>query len=1189
MMKRFLLISQVVLFVLFAHTTSYAQGPDKSSRPIVKYPLEFAVSPPVRDLPPGREKKEDGEKERPLHRPFLRSRNIPDSAVQTSTPTLASAQGINQWEGLGVGYPGFTLTALPPDPNMAVGPNHIVQWVNNAFVVFDKQGNEILAPVDDGTFWGGLLGTCNQLGGFSDPIVQYDRMADRWIVGEVALPLFPGLFGQFAQCFAVSTTSDPTGSYYMWAYGFGTDIPDYPKISVWPDAYYVTFNIFHSSGPFVGPEACAWNRSAMLQGVHAPAFVCFTLNGAFYASLLPSDLDGPTPPPAGSPNFFMNIDPSSSALNMWSFHVNFANPQSSTFTGPVSVPGVAPFVSPCIDIPECIPQPGTPQKLDALADRLMYRLAYRNFGDHASIVANHTVLTPNGNTGVRWYEVRNPGPAPTLFQQGTFAPDSENRWMGSIAMDKAGNIGVGYSVASDLTYPSIRITGREVGDTPGELQTETFAVVGSGSQTAYDRWGDYSAMRIDPSNDCTFWYTQEYQASTADVAWNTRIISFQFPSCGQSLTPTTTTVVSSANPSTSGQTVTFTATVSPAAATGSVQFFDGATSLGTATLSGGTAMLSMTALSVGSHNITAAYGGNSSYAASTSSALTQTVNASLISTTTALTSSQNPSTFGQAITFTATVSQAAATGTVQFFDGGNSLGTVPVSGGTALFVTGSLSVGSHNITAAYSGDSTYAASTSSVLTQTVNAISTTTALTSSANPSTPGQVVTFTATVSPAASTGTVQFFDGGNSLGTVPLSGGTALFLTASLSVGSHSITATYGGDSTHAASTSTVLTQTVNPSLISTSTALASSANPSTSGQAVTFTATVSDAASTGTVQFSDGATPLGTVALSGGTASFSTAALSVGSHNITAAYGGDSTHAGSTSSVLTETVSPIGTTTSLTSSRNPSTFGQVVTFTATVSPAGSTGNVQFFDGGSSLGSATVSGGTASLSTSALAVGSHNITATYSGDSTHATSTSAVLTQTVSPSFTTTTALTSLPNPSTYGQSVAFTAVVSSLGGTPTGTVTFLDGATPLGSSALNASSATLSVSNLSAGTHTITAQYNGDGTFSGSASSGLLQTVNKANTTTTLTSNHNPSNNSQPVTFTAAVSPATATGTVQFFDGATLLGSAPLSGGVASLTTSTLGGGTHSVTASYGGDGNDNGSTSAVLTQTVRGKKN
>jgi Bacterial Ig-like domain (group 3) len=912
MVKTFLLIPLVVLVA----GTAYAQGggrtPGGSSHPpIVRYPLEFAVTPPVRDLPPGRTK-ESGEKERPLHRPFMRSGNGADPVVQTSTPTFASAQGVNQWEGLGAGYPGFTITAVPPDPNIAVGPNHIVQWVNNAFVVFDKQGNQIQGPVDDGSFWG-LMSTCTQLGGFSDPIVQYDRMADRWIIGEVALPLLPPILGQFAQCFAVSTTSDPTGSYYTWAYGFGTDIPDYPKISVWPDGYYVTFNIFHSSGAFVGPEACAWDRNGMLQGVHAPAFVCFNLNGAFYASLLPSDLDGATLPPPGSPNFFMNIDPSSSALNMWSFHANFANPQNSTFVGPVSIAGVAPFTSPCIpDIPECIPQPGTTMKLDALGDRLMYRLAYRNFGDHASIVANHTVLTPGGNTAVRWYEVRNPGPTPTIFQQGTFAPDNDNRWMGSIAMDKSGNIGVGYSVASGLTYPSIRVTGWEVGDTPGELQTETFAVVGSGSQTGYDRWGDYSAMRIDPSNDCTFWYTQEYQATTQSAGWNTRIIAFQFPSCGQSLTPTTTTISSSANPSTSGQMVTFTVTVSPAAATGTVQFFDGASSLGTIPLSSGTASLSTAALAVGSHAITAAYSGNSSYAGSTSSVLTQTVNTSLISTTTALTSSLNPSTFGQMVTFTATVSPAAATGTVQFFDGANSLGTIPLSSGTASFSTAAPAVGSHAITAAYSGDSSYAASTSSVLTQTVNASS--------------------------------------------------------------------------------------------ISTTTALASS-----------------------------------------------------------------------------------------------------------------------------------------------------------------------------------------PNPSTYGQSVGFTAFVSSSSGTPTGTVIFRDGATTLGSSALDAGGfATLSVSSLSAGTHTVTAQYNGDSTFSGSTSPALSQTVNKANATTTLTSNRNPSNNQQPVTFTATVSPSTATGIVQFFDGATLLGSAPLSGGVASLTTTSLSGGSHPVTANYVGDGNYNGSTSAVLTQTVRGKK-
>ena len=783
-----------------------------SRPPVVTYPLEFGVTPPIRELPP-RAFEARGEKERPLHRPSMRSENVADPVIQASTPTSASAQAVNQWEGLGAGYPGFTVTAVPPDPNIAVGPNHIVQWVNNAFVVFDKQGNQVQAPIDDGTFWG-PLSTCNQLGGFSDPIVQYDRLADRWIIGEVAIPLLPGLFGQFAQCFAVSTTSDPTGSYYTWAYGFGSTINDYPKIGIWPDGYYVTFNIFEISGAFVGPEACAWDRTGMLQGVHAPALVCFNLNGALYASLLPSDLDGATLPPAGSPNFFMNIDPSSSALNMWSFHANFATPQDSTFVGPVAVPGVAPFASPCIDIPECIPQPGTTMKLDALGDRLMYRLAYRNFGDHASIVANHTVLTPSGTTGVRWYEVRNPGPAPTLFQQGTFAPDTDNRWMGSIAMDKSGNIGVGYSVASDLTYPSIRVTGWQVGDLLGELQSETLAVVGSGSQTGYARWGDYSAMRIDPSNDCSFWYTQEYQASTESANWSTRIISFEFPSCGQSLTPTTTTIGSSPNPSTVGQVVTFTATVSPVAATGTMQFFDGATSLGTATVSSGTASFSTAALSAGSHSVTAVYSGDSTYAGSTSSALAQTVNAALISTTTALTSSPNPSTYGQSVGFTAFVggSSATPTGTVTFLDGATILGssTIDASGFAALAVS-TLSAGAHNVTARYNGNSAFSGSTSPVLLQTVNKANTTTTLTSSRNPSNNQQPVTFRAAVSSSTATGIVQFFDGATSLGTAPLSDGVASLTTSALSAGSHSVSANYSGDGNYNGSTSAVLTQTV------------------------------------------------------------------------------------------------------------------------------------------------------------------------------------------------------------------------------------------------------------------------------------------------------------------------------------------------------------------------------------------
>jgi hypothetical protein len=412
----------------------------------------------------------------------------------------------------------------------------------------------------------------------------------------------------------------------------------------------------------------------------------------------------------------MSLDPFGGVLNLWKFHVNFGNPKLSTFAGPTVITPAA-FTAPCLDTQDCIPQPGTAMKLDALGDRLMYRLAYRNVGDHASIVATHTVVAPGGNAAVRWYELRDPAGTPTIYQQGTFAPDSDNRWMASIGMDHAGNIGVGYSVASAATYPSIRFSGWELGDTAGELQAETFSVNGGGAQTGYNRWGDYSSIRIDPRDDCTFWYTQEYQATTQSANWNTRIVSFRFPSC--TLVSSTTTLSSSPNPSTVGQSVTFTATVSPSNATGTVQFLDGTTAIGSGVVTAGVASLSTSALAAGDHDITAVYSGDGSYASSTSAIVTQVVSGGTsINTTTTLTSSRNPSNAGQAVTFTATVSPSAATGTVQFFDGSALLGSAPLSGGRAALTT-SLGSGSHSITAAYSGDSTYNASTSAVLTQTV--------------------------------------------------------------------------------------------------------------------------------------------------------------------------------------------------------------------------------------------------------------------------------------------------------------------------------------------------------------------------------------------------------------------------------------------------------------------------------------
>ena len=676
--------------------------------------------------------------------------------------------------------------------------------------------------------------------------------------------------------------------------------------------------------------------------------------------------------------------------------------------------------------------------------------------------------------------------------------------------------------------------------------------------------------------------TPEY--SSNNTVYASRTFTISLTNLPLSLATTSTSVASNNNPSTYGQSVTFTATVSGGSSpSGTVTFKDGGTTLGTGTLSGTTATFSTSALGAGSHSITAVYGGDANNATSTSSALTQTVNQA--TTTTAVASNNNPSTYGQSITFTATISGGSSpTGTVTFKDGGTTLGTGTVSGGSATYSTAALGAGSHSITAVYGGDTNNATSTSSALTQTVNQATTTTAVASNGNPSGYGQSVTFTATISGGSSpTGTVTFKDGGTTIGTGTVSGGSATLSTSALTVGSHTITAVYGGDTNNATSTSSGLTQTVNQA--TTTTSVSSSANPSTIGQSVTFTATVSGGSSpSGTVTFKDGGTTLGTGTVSGGSATFATAALSVGSHSITAVYGGDTNNATSTASALTQTVNQATTTTSVSSSANPSGFGQSVTFTATVSGGSSpSGTVTFKDGGTTLGTGSLLSGSATFSTSSLAAGSHSITAVYGGDTDNATSTSSALTHTVNQA-TTTTSVSSSANPSGFGQSVTFTATVSG-GSSPSGTVTFKDGGTTLGTGTLSGGTATLSTSALALGAHSITAVYGGDSNNATSTSSALTQTVNQATTATAVTSNNNPAAIGQSVTFTATVSGGSSpSGTVTFKDGGTALGTGTLSGGTATFSTSALAAGSHTITAVYAGDANNTASTSSGLTQTV-----
>jgi hypothetical protein len=638
----------------------------------------------------------------------------------------------------------------------------------------------------------------------------------------------------------------------------------------------------------------------------------------------------------------------------------------------------------------------------------------------------------------------------------------------------------------------------------------------------------------------------------------------------------TTTVGSSVNPSAFAQSVTFTVTVSPNTATGMVTLKDGSTTLGTGNLSGGSAMFSTSQLSSGNHSITAVYAGDSSFNGSTSSVLTQSVN--LPPTTTAVVSSLNPSTLGQSVMFTATVTPSSATGTVTFKDGAASLGTGTLSLGQATFSSSALTGGTHSITAVYGGDSNDAFSTSPALSQVVNKATTTTSVNSSASPSTFGTSVTFTANVTPSTATGTVTFMDGTLSLGSGTLTGGQATFSTANLTGGTHSITAVYGGDTNYSGSTSGTLSQVVNGA--ATTTSLISSLNPSTLGASVTFTATVSSTLATGIVTFKDGGSSIGVGTLSGGQATFSTSALSVGTHSITAVYSSDSNFNSSASSALVQVVNVGSTTTTVTSGTNPSSFGQSVSFTATVTPSTATGMVTFKDGSTTLGTGTLVSGSATFATTALASGSHSITAVYGGDSNYSGSTSSTLTQSVGLTASTTSVVSSL-NPSIYGQSVTFTATVTS---GATGTVTFKDGATTLGTGTLSSGQAAFSTSALTGSSHSITAVYGGDSNYAGSTSSVLSQVVNTAATTTGNVSSLNPTVYGQSVTFTATVTPSTATGTVTFKDGTTVLGIVNLSSGQAAYSTSALTAGTHSITAVYGGDVNYSVSTSSTLSQVV-----
>lgn len=554
MVRKLMIVMTLVLLASLILTQlgllrSNALAAESAGAPEVRWAVHWDGSPRLDQIP--------------VHTPrWLDNIEIPNKEVPyqpapgtTADPVVQGEIGISMVSPL-VNFEGVNNVngVLPPDTTGDVGPNHYVQTVNLSFAIWDKAGNKLYGPANINTLWAGFGSVC-ETSNDGDPIVLYDHLADRWLISQFALPTYPR--GPFYQCIAISQTPDPTGAYYRYQFQYSTKkMNDYPKFGVWPDGYYMGANQFQL-GSYAGAGAVVYERDKMLLGQPARQvyFDLYTTDSKLYG-LFPADLDGSTLPPAGEPNYFVEKDDDASGfpqdqLQIWKFKVDWANTANSTFTKAGTLPVASFSQEMCGGSRNCIPQPGG-TAVDSLSKYLMQRVQYRNFGSYQTLVVNHTVDVDNtDHAGVRWYELRNTGSGWNVYQQSTFSPDANHRWMGSAAMNGAGDIALGYSISSTTVYPSIRFTGRLASD-PLNLMTlgENTIVNGTGWQGhSSGRWGDYSNMSVDPVDDCTFWFTQEYYTSqvAGNASWQTRVGSFKLRECGApqptatpTLTPTAT-------------------------------------------------------------------------------------------------------------------------------------------------------------------------------------------------------------------------------------------------------------------------------------------------------------------------------------------------------------------------------------------------------------------------------------------------------------------------------------------------------------------------------------------------------------------------------------------------------------------------------------------------------------------------
>jgi len=492
----------------------------------------------------------------------------PAHAASKKGEVFANFEGLSNVDNFNL----FGFRVNPPDPVGDVGPNHYVEMVNLAYAVYDKQGNLLAGPFAIGDLWADFpVEDCTDPSG--DPIVLYDQLVNRWILSQFTTRGAP----YYYNCVAISKTPDPTGEYYRYAFVTQPDtvegtyyFPDYPKYGVWTNSYLMTTRDFGDAGGY-GISVYALEKAKMISGNPNARAAQFFLDSNAMAleligdGLLPADIDGRRRPLDGAPAPIFGSQDNDypygatfDALNVWELKVLWNSKPVASLTLKAQLP-VAAFDSnfPCGPSRGCLPQPGIAnpdQWLDVLSyrQRVTHRLAYRNFGTHEAMVTNQSVEAKPGVAGVRWYEVRRVGGTYSVYQQGTYSPDNVNRWMGSAAMDRDGNIAIGYSVVDGVSvYPGIRYTGRLAGDALGQMTlAEATIIDGTGVQTTTNsRWGDYTSLNVDPVDDCTFWYVNEYyQVSGLPVPlpppplpppgttapWQTRIASFKLNGCAPS-------------------------------------------------------------------------------------------------------------------------------------------------------------------------------------------------------------------------------------------------------------------------------------------------------------------------------------------------------------------------------------------------------------------------------------------------------------------------------------------------------------------------------------------------------------------------------------------------------------------------------------------------------------------------------